>query len=67
MKRVFTIGKPTHFRLNNNHMACGLVSSTAIASYDGRDVDCFSCTRTNKWKIYMGYKKVKVTYKEHEP
>ena len=53
MKWAFKIGKPTHFR-SGGHIACGLVSSTALAAYDGRDVNCVRCRRTKKWKTYMG-------------
>ena len=53
---IIRVGRPTHFRLNNGRIACGLVSSMASAAYDGRDVDCLLCRRTRKWKIYTGIK-----------
>jgi hypothetical protein len=54
------LGRPTHFRTNSGRIACGLVSSTAIAGYDARDTDCLACIRTKKWKTYMGAKEAKL-------
>lgn len=43
-----------HFRLSNEDVsACG-VEQPKYSAYDGRDVDCVRCQKTNKWKTYMG-------------
>ena len=48
------IGKPCHFRPTNlNVSACGVVTPEYWA-YDGRDVDCLRCQRTDKWLRHMG-------------
>lgn len=51
MKRIITIGKPTHLKLGPTLTACGLVGSTHAAAFDPRDVDCVRCQRTH---IYRG-------------
>lgn len=43
-----------HFRPSNEDVsACG-VEQPKYSAYDGRDVDCVRCQKTNKWKTYMG-------------
>lgn len=55
-RRIIRIGVPTHFRpTNDNVSACGM-RVPAMASYDGRDVNCVSCRKTKAWKRYMGVK-----------
>ena len=47
MKKIITIGKPTHLqRLNGT--ACGITSE--LKCYDPRDVDCLRCLKTKYFK-----------------
>lgn len=55
---MIPIGRPTHFRRNSGKIACGLVSSAAAATYDGRYASCLLCRRTRAWKVYMGEKPI---------
>lgn len=34
--------------------ACGRYGTGHLAAYDPRDVDCFSCKKTKKYKISKG-------------
>lgn len=56
---IIRLGRPTHFLVpKGNASACGLYGSAArFAAYDGRDVTCIRCRKTNAWKQYMGEKK----------
>jgi hypothetical protein len=57
MKYNLTIGKPCHFRPNNNNVsACGIINPV-YAAYDARDCDCLRCKKTLKYKIYLGEKR----------
>lgn len=53
MKRILTIGKPTHYKLNSGGTACGLFGA-AYAAYDPRDTDCLRCRNTGVWRHSMG-------------
>jgi hypothetical protein len=47
------IGTPCHFRPSNRNVsACGIVNPK-LAAYDARDVNCFRCMKTKKYKVYM--------------
>ena len=51
---VVLLGVPTHFRPSNENVsACG-IEHPEYAAYDGRDVDCARCRKTQAWKRYMG-------------
>lgn len=56
MKQVITIGRPTHYRPNNQNItACGLVGAEHMA-YDPRDCDCLNCQKTSRYRMAMGKK-----------
>jgi hypothetical protein len=53
------LGIPVHFRpTRNNRSACG-IEFPEYASYEPRDVNCYSCRKTVVWKTRMGHSKNK--------
>ena len=53
-KQIMQIGKPLHYRPNNNNIsACGVISPE-YSVYDPRDCNCINCMKTKAYRASMG-------------